>query len=47
MNPDRYGRIEAEDEGLIPKHGGFRKLKTFQLAEVIYNVTARFGYNYR
>lgn len=29
-------------EGLIPKHGGFRKLKTFQLAELIYDLTVRF-----
>jgi four helix bundle suffix protein len=31
-----------EDEGLIPRHGGYRSLKTFQLAEVIYDVTVRF-----
>lgn len=30
------------EEGLIPKYGGFRSLKTFQLAEVIYDVTVRF-----
>jgi four helix bundle suffix protein len=30
------------DEALIPKHGGFRRLKTFQLAEIIYDVTVRF-----
>ena len=34
-------RTESE-QGLIPKHGGFRNLKTFQLAGVIYDVTARF-----
>ncbi len=27
---------------LIPKHGGFRKLKTFQIAQLIYDVTVRF-----
>lgn len=33
----------ANDDGkLIPKHGGFRGLKTFQLAEVIYDVTVLF-----
>ncbi len=33
----------AYDDGkLIPKHGGFRGLKTFQLAEVIYDVTVLF-----
>ena len=30
------------DGGLIPKHGGFRNLKTFQLATLIYDVTVRF-----
>jgi len=29
-------------ETLIPKHGGFRNLKTFQLSELIYDVTVRF-----
>ncbi len=29
-------------EPLIPKHGGYRKLKTFQLAQLIYDVTVRF-----
>lgn len=27
---------------LIPKHGGYRKLKTFQLAQLVYDVTVRF-----
>lgn len=30
------------DEPLIPKHGGYRKLKSFQLAQLIYDVTVRF-----
>lgn len=29
-------------EELIPKHGGYRKLKTFQIAQLIYDVTVRF-----
>ena len=29
-------------EPLIPKHGGYRKLKTFQLAELLYDLTTRF-----
>ncbi len=29
-------------EELIPKHGGYRNLKTFQVASVIYDVTMRF-----
>jgi four helix bundle suffix protein len=27
---------------LIPKHGGYRNLKSFQVAEVVYDVTVRF-----
>lgn len=33
-------------DGLIPKHGGYRKLKTFQLAQLIYDVTVRFCERY-
>ncbi len=29
-------------EPLIPKHGGYRKLKSFQVAEVVYDLTVRF-----
>jgi four helix bundle suffix protein len=29
-------------EGLIPKHGGYRKLKSFQIAQIVYDVTVRF-----
>ncbi len=29
-------------EELIPKHGGYRKLKTFQLGQLIYDLTVRF-----
>jgi four helix bundle suffix protein len=32
----------AENEPLIPKHGGYRKLKSFQIAQLIYDVTVRF-----
>ncbi len=38
---DKHGQAERE-EGLIPKHGGYRNLKTFQLSELIYDVTVRF-----
>ncbi len=31
---------------MIPKHGGYRKLKTFQLAQLIYDVTVRFANHY-
>lgn len=29
-------------ESLIPKHGGYRKLKSFQTAQLVYDVTVRF-----
>ena len=29
-------------EGLIPKHGGYRNLKSFQIARLVYDVTVRF-----
>lgn len=29
-------------ESLIPKHGGYRKLKSFQVAQLVYDVTVRF-----
>ena len=32
----------AEKEPLIPKHGGYRKLKSFQVAQLLYDVTVRF-----
>lgn len=31
-----------EREALIPKHGGYRKLKSFQVAQLVYDVTVRF-----
>src|SRR5258707_4710646 len=35
-----------EKESLIPKHGGYRKLKSFQVAQLVYDVTVRFGDRY-
>lgn len=32
----------SEPESLIPKHGGYRKLKSFQIAQLVYDVTVRF-----
>lgn len=32
----------VEEDSLLPKHGGYRKLKTFQLAQLIYDLTVRF-----
>jgi four helix bundle suffix protein len=31
-----------EKEPLIPKHGGYRNLKSFQVAQLVYDVTVRF-----
>ena len=32
----------VKDNGLIPLHGGYRKLKSFQMAQLAYDVTVRF-----
>lgn len=32
----------SSDTPLIPKHGGYRRLKSFQVAQLVYDVTARF-----
>lgn len=32
----------GQKEGLIPRHGGYRKLKSFQVAQLVYDVTVRF-----
>lgn len=34
--------IMSEQEPLIPKHGGYRRLKSFQVAQLVYDVTVRF-----
>ena len=31
---------------LIPKHGGYRRLKSFQLAQLCYDITVRFCAKY-
>ncbi len=33
-------------EPLLPKYGGYRKLKSFQLARLVYDITVRFCDNY-
>ncbi len=39
----RQGRSEGEGlEPLLPKHGGYRRLKSFQVAQLVYDVTVRF-----
>lgn len=37
---DEHPAVDAEP--LIPKHGGYRKLKSFQVAQLAYDVTVRF-----
>src|SRR3990172_4022857 len=32
----------TEHDPLIPKHGGYRKLKSFQIAQLVYDITVRF-----
>jgi four helix bundle suffix protein len=32
----------SEKEPLIPKHGGYRKLKSFQVAQLVFDITVRF-----
>lgn len=32
----------SDREPLIPKHGGYRKLKSFQIAQLVYDLTVRF-----
>jgi four helix bundle suffix protein len=34
--------MTSPKEPLIPKHGGYRKLKSFQVAQLVYDVTVRF-----
>ena len=34
--------VEFMKEPLIPKHGGYRHLKSFQVAQLVYDVTVRF-----
>jgi four helix bundle suffix protein len=34
--------LMAEEEGLIPKHGGYGNLKSFQIARLVYDLTVRF-----
>jgi four helix bundle suffix protein len=37
---DKVDKMDGEP--LIPKHGGYRKLKSFQIAQLVYDVTVRF-----
>lgn len=35
-----------DSEPLVPKHGGYRKLKSFQIAQLVYDLTVRFCERY-
>lgn len=39
---NRQTNENTNSEGLIPKHGGYRKLKSFQIAQLVYDLTVRF-----
>lgn len=34
--------MKSEEDSLIPCHGGYRKLKSYQIAQLVYDVTVRF-----
>jgi four helix bundle suffix protein len=36
------GKREQSDGGLIPAHGGYRQLKSYQMAEIVYDATVAF-----
>ena len=36
------GPCKAEGSGLIPAHGGYRNLKSYQMAEIVYDATGAF-----
>ena len=42
ISSQREDGYMLEKEPLIPKHGGYRKLKSFQVAQLVYDVTIRF-----
>src|SRR5947207_14037270 len=42
--PDKFSR--ADRAKLIPTHGGYRNLKSFQVAQLTYDVTVRFCNRY-
>jgi len=42
--PDKYS--QSDQPTLIPTHGGYRNLKSFQVAQLVYDVTVRFCNRY-
>lgn len=43
---DGHGLPMGDGERLIPQHGGYRRLKSFQVAQLVYDVTVRFCERY-
>jgi four helix bundle suffix protein len=39
-------KVQRPDESLIPLHGGYRHLKSFQIAQLAFDVTVRFADRY-
>lgn len=46
MDRESDRRSENYREPLIPQHGGYRNLRSFQLAQLVYDVTVRFCNRY-
>jgi four helix bundle suffix protein len=46
LHPILLEQVMSEKEPLIPKHGGYRKLKSFQMAQLVYDLTVRFCERY-
>lgn len=38
--------MDTEPQKIIPKHGGYKQLKSFQVAQLVYDVTVRFCERY-
>ena len=38
--------VDRKKSDLIPKHGGYRNLKSFQIAQLVYDITVRFCSKY-
>ncbi len=34
--------VDRRSEKLIPKHGGYKNLKSYQIAQLVYDLTVRF-----
>jgi len=47
MNMSYKSYKSNKSNSLIPPHGGYRKLKSYQTAEIIYDLTVKFCNNYK